>query len=73
MSCPRLFSAWFVAGTALAALSGFLASPTALRAQKLPVDCSGSKSDCYTHRFCADWVSNERCREFHTEIWRWYR
>lgn len=73
MSRRRVTVGWFLAGTALAALTGLIARPAPLTAQKLPVDCSGAKTECYTHRACSEWIQNNRCLEYHTEVWRWYR
>ncbi len=73
MSFRIVTAGWFLAGTALAVLAGLFVRPAPLNAQKLPVDCSGRATECYTHRTCAEWVQNNRCLEYHTEVWRWYR
>jgi hypothetical protein len=46
-------------------------NPRAAQAQKLPVDCSGRKSDCHTQRNCTQW-SAHTCYEFTTNKWYWY-
>lgn len=63
MSRRRATAGWFLAGTALAALAVLSTRPAPLQAEKLPVDCSGTVTECYTHRTCAEWLQNNRCLE----------
>jgi hypothetical protein len=48
-----------------------LVEPGKAQAEKLPVDCSGRKSDCTTVRNCTQWV-NHVCHEYTTNLWYWY-
>lgn len=40
-------------------------------AQKLPVDCSGRKTDCTSVRTCSEWHDHV-CYEYTTSLWYWY-
>lgn len=61
-----LFALGFGLGGVLAALS-----PSPAEAEKLPVDCSGRKTDCTTIRNCTKWVDHV-CYEYTTNFWYWY-
>lgn len=49
-----------------------LVGPRNAAAEKLPVDCSGGRADCYIYRVCSEWV-NHRCMEIDTRYWYWYK
>lgn len=48
-----------------------LVGPHKATAQKLPVDCSGRRSECTTIRSCSEWHDHV-CYEITTSIWYWY-
>jgi hypothetical protein len=48
-----------------------LAGPSPAAAQKLPVDCSGRRSDCTTVRVCSEWHDHV-CWEYTSSFWYWY-
>jgi hypothetical protein len=63
-----------IAASLLAVLIGSilgLAGPRRAAAQKLPVDCSGRRSDCFTQRNCTQWLDHV-CYEISTSYWYWY-
>lgn len=45
--------------------------PSTAQAEKLPVDCSGRKSDCTSVRNCTQWLDHV-CYEYTTNFWYWY-
>lgn len=48
-----------------------LAGPPNAAAEKLPVDCSGRRSECFTQRTCTQWIDHV-CYEITTSKWYWY-
>lgn len=40
-------------------------------AQKLPVDCSGRKSECALIKNCYQWYDHV-CYAYETRLWYWY-
>jgi len=70
MKPSRTIASISVLGITLGAVFG-LSRPRVAQAEKLPVDCSGGRAECYTYRTCSQWV-NHRCFEIDTRYWYWY-
>ena len=63
-----------IAASLLAVLLGGmlgLVGPRTAAAEKLPVDCSGRRSDCFSQRVCTQWIDHV-CYEITTSKWYWY-
>lgn len=54
----------------LGAIAG-LAGPRKAEAEKLPVDCSGRKTDCKLVKGCTEWHDHV-CYEYTSNMWYWY-
>jgi hypothetical protein len=70
MKPPRRAIAFSLLSVALGAVLS-LAGTSRASAQKLPVDCSGRKSDCTTVRSCTEWHEHV-CYEYTANMWYWY-
>jgi hypothetical protein len=70
MTPARKFFITILSSLTLGASLG-LADPSSAAAQKLPVDCSGRKSECTTVRVCSEW-HDHGCWEYTTSFWYWY-
>ncbi len=70
MRSTRRFLLLAVLGLGLGAALALL-HPTTAAAEKLPVDCSGRRSDCTSVRNCTQWQDHV-CYEYTTNFWYWY-
>ncbi len=70
MKLTRRAIAFSLLSVLLGAIAG-LGGPRNAAAQKLPVDCSGRKSDCTTVRTCSEWHEHV-CYEYTSNMWYWY-
>jgi hypothetical protein len=70
MTPSRRIAAISLLSIMLGAVLG-LGSPKAAQAEKLPVDCSGRRTDCFSSRTCTEWVDH-RCIEITSRFWYWY-